>query len=141
MEAFEAYDVGSTPTSGTKKEKKCPKCGILHSKSGNYYCARCHNEYEKAYYKTHPRSINASHQKRKELLRKLIQEAKNKPCADCGQSYPYYVMDFDHQRDKKFNLSVAVSKVMSFTKVQEEIDKCDVVCANCHRIRTFANKD
>lgn len=47
-------------------------------------------------------------------------------------------MDFDHVRgEKKFNISIAAVKLMSIAIVQSEIEKCDVVCANCHRERTF----
>ena len=71
-----------------------------------------------------------------ELKRALIIESKNKPCADCGLEYPPYVMDFDHRPDeeKLFNISTNGNK--SVERVRQEIEKCDVVCANCHRERT-----
>jgi hypothetical protein len=69
-------------------------------------------------------------------VREFIRELKSKPCQDCGIRYPYYVMDFDHVRGEKlFNVSEAASK-KTITKVAEEIAKCDLVCANCHRLRT-----
>lgn len=59
------------------------------------------------------------------------------PCADCGQTFPPYVMDFDHRpgEEKSFGLAFAASG-RSAVEVQAELAKCDVVCANCHRIRT-----
>ena len=58
---------------------------------------------------------------------------------DCGITYPWYVMDFDHRRGKKkFSICVAAQRGWSIKTIQEEIDKCDAVCANCHRIRTFS---
>lgn len=68
----------------------------------------------------------------------LVREAKNKPCADCGQSYPFYVMDFDHRESeaKGFNLSMVMKRSYSRDRLLAEIAKCDVVCANCHRERT-----
>jgi hypothetical protein len=71
---------------------------------------------------------------------KYVRQAKAKPCMDCGIMYPYYVMDLDHREPfKKFR---GVSNMMRFPieKIQAEIDKCDVVCANCHRERTWGNK-
>jgi len=60
------------------------------------------------------------------------------PCVDCGESYPFYKMEFDHVRgEKKFNLSDAGVKVCSFPLAIEEMKKCDVVCRNCHAERTF----
>lgn len=116
----------------------CSRCKTNPARNGQYSCASCHNEYQKEYYKKNPRSINESAKRRKKEIRELIIAAKNVPCADCGNEYPYYVMDLDHVRgEKRLNLSVAASKWRSLKAVQEEIDKCDPVCANCHRIRTF----
>lgn len=57
------------------------------------------------------------------------------PCSDCGISYPPYVMDFDHIGDDKV---MAVSKIVQYSRERliAEIAKCEVVCSNCHRIRT-----
>lgn len=47
-------------------------------------------------------------------------------------------MDFDHvSGQKKFNLSAAANKMRSLMAVEDEIAKCEVVCANCHRERTY----
>jgi hypothetical protein len=59
------------------------------------------------------------------------------PCTDCGVKYPHYVMDFDHLGDKSFNVSQA-SHWTSLEAVKKEIAKCELVCANCHRERTFS---
>ena len=58
------------------------------------------------------------------------------PCADCGVFYLSYIMDFDHQRDKEGQ----VHKFLTYSRKRllEEIDKCEIVCSNCHRARTWA---
>jgi formate-dependent nitrite reductase cytochrome c552 subunit len=118
--------------------KTCSKCKQNPRLSYNRYCRDCHNQRQKEYYKKNPRSTNESHQRRKALIRDMVIEAKRKPCADCHKEYPYYVMDFDHVRgEKKFNLSVAAVKMRSLETVRKEIEKCDILCANCHRERTF----
>jgi hypothetical protein len=69
----------------------------------------------------------------------LIRAAKAVPCTDCGVSYPYYVMDLDHTRGERiFWLSDVTRRWRDFTyaMVVEELTKCDVVCSNCHRLRT-----
>lgn len=59
------------------------------------------------------------------------------PCMDCGQQYPHYVMEFDHVRGEKVaNVANIVHRNMT-QQVWKEIEKCDLVCANCHRCRTF----
>jgi len=68
----------------------------------------------------------------------FVKRAKGVPCADCGGEYPYYVMQFDHVAErgpKLFNLSDR--KYHTMQAIKEEVAKCDVVCANCHHIRTY----
>lgn len=60
----------------------------------------------------------------------------NKSCLDCGKS-DYRILEFDHVSGKKNkNVSTLMAQKYSKTKVFDEIQKCDIVCCNCHRIRT-----
>lgn len=79
--------------------------------------------------------------RKKELIKRnqdYINAIKASPCTDCGVSYPYYVMDFDHlvQKDKTELVSVLMRKPATLEVIQAEIDKCELVCSNCHRART-----
>lgn len=71
--------------------------------------------------------------RRKDLARSL----KSAPCADCGIQYPWYVMQFDHVRGKKLG-HVTQMPILNWSleKFLAEVEKCDVVCANCHAQRT-----
>lgn len=74
-------------------------------------------------------------------VRAMIKEAKSQPCADCGISYPSYVMDFDHVRGKKeCNVGQMITRAVSVERVEAEMAKCEVVCSNCHRERTWGKK-
>lgn len=68
-----------------------------------------------------------------------IDALKDKPCADCGGSFHPFVMDFDHREgtEKKFNVAAAIPLGLSIESVKAEAAKCDVVCSNCHRMRTW----
>jgi hypothetical protein len=69
-------------------------------------------------------------------MRDLIIEAKRKPCAQCGIQYDWWIMQFDHVRGEKlFNISSYPGQ--SLSRVKAEIEKCEVVCANCHSDRTY----
>ncbi len=59
----------------------------------------------------------------------------NLGCFDCGYNSHAHALDFDHLRDKKFNIALAIGS-KSLPIIIAEIEKCEVVCANCHRIRT-----
>jgi hypothetical protein len=76
--------------------------------------------------------------KRNKLVKHIQESKSNKVCMDCGHSYPHFVMDYDHRPgvDKKSNVS-NVSNFSSLVDLMEEIEKCDLVCANCHRMRTW----
>lgn len=87
------------------------------------------------------KSEKSSVAKQKAYLSRYIQELKSKtPCLDCKISYPYYVMDFDHVRGRKHKNVMELIPTLSKKKIDEEIAKCEIVCSNCHRIRTHDRK-
>lgn len=99
--------------------------------------------YQRQWYQANKEKHKAATATRKarmiELAREHIQTLKNKtPCTDCGVQYPYYVMDFDHQGDKEYTIANMVHQGYGVDKIQLEIDKCEIVCSNCHRIRTHS---
>jgi len=102
-------------------------------------------EYSEKWRKLHPDRDKASIRD-KALIRQryqnkieLVRSMKDKPCADCGNKFPYYIMDFDHVRgNKKGNISEMIHHKRSI--ILDEIEKCDIVCANCHRIREYVRK-
>lgn len=100
------------------------------------------NAYARKWYRENAqqhRNLTAKNrQKSRVFLRKYVRDAKDKPCHDCGNRYPPYVMDFDHVGGVKlYNVSQMAPRDGSLIRIQAEIDKCEVVCANCHRVRTF----
>ena len=78
-----------------------------------------------------PKSNESSYQKRKGMVR----SAKDKPCQICKVKYDPCVMDLHHLDPSQKDERVAqLAKSSSYKKLQEEIDKCVVLCANCHRM-------
>lgn len=55
------------------------------------------------------------------------------PCVDCGEKDPI-VLEFDHLGNKSFDISDGLMRPLKV--LRKEIDKCEVVCANCHKRRT-----
>ena len=64
----------------------------------------------------------------------LVDFFRQRSCVDCGEGDPL-VLEFDHLANKKFNIAKGLRN-RSWQAVLDEIAKCDVVCANCHRRRT-----
>lgn len=69
----------------------------------------------------------------------LSRYKRAKGCTDCGLHVPEEVLQFDHLRDKKFNISEGFGG--NWAVVKKEIFKCEVVCANCHILRTNARRN
>ena len=69
----------------------------------------------------------------------LLREMRTGPCVDCGSTFEPHQMDFDHPEGtrKSFRLTSGGAMLRPTASLLEEASKCDVVCANCHRVRTW----
>lgn len=94
-------------------------------------------EIERAYYQRNKDKMKAKSQRLETKARKYVRETKEgKPCADCGGFFPSECLDYDHlpEFEKSFTLAKPGSRGKKL--IDSEIKKCELVCANCHRIRT-----
>jgi predicted nucleic acid-binding Zn-ribbon protein len=68
--------------------------------------------------------------------RKMLGDIKlNRGCSDCGYRKHFAALDFDHVRGEKFT-QVSLMGTLALERIMAEVDKCEVVCYRCHRIRT-----
>lgn len=108
----------------------------------NTICKDCSKEKSKNYYnenREHHKKVirKRSNRIKQENRVKMLEILKKSSCADCGGT-DFRVLEFDHVRGKKRqHVSVMVGCGWAWKQIEEEIKKCDIVCANCHRIRTF----
>jgi hypothetical protein len=134
--------------------KICTKCGCekvlllfsarKRSKDGrSSWCRECFKTYwDKRYYENHEHYRNSHNESREKLrernARKVFEYLANHPCINCGESDPI-VLEFDHRDriDKIESVSILVRN-SSWKRIEFEIQKCDVLCANCHRRKTAA---
>lgn len=112
----------------------------------NYRCKECQRAYFKDYYsknkKKHIERVRKNTRSRRKRLQEFVRNLKNKPCTDCGNKYHHYAMDFDHiDSNKSFNISKGIDLGFSKEKLLKEIRKCELVCSNCHRVRTFNRRN
>ena len=116
-----------------KKEKYCPKCKVIKPVDEFYkrsnrndvggYCKKCSNEY---------------HTKRVKKVKLKMIKYKGSKCVECGLNIKdshYSVFDFHHinpnEKDTIFNRI----KYQKWDKIKLEIDKCELLCSNCHRLK------
>ena len=101
----------------------------------NDNCKVCHSLYRKKHYEDNKQKyIDKARVKALEYASIFNDYMKDKSCLDCGNDNPV-VLEFDHRGDKSYNISDKKSK-LTLETLKLEIAKCDIVCANCHKIRT-----
>lgn len=129
-----------------KKKKSLIKFSKRYSTKNVYnsWCKTCHKLYTTAYYKKHKyKWKNRKSVYRATIYAEFKKMKESAPCKDCGLFYQACVMDFDHRDPNKklFNIGSAMyDNSFGWRKIQDEIEKCDLVCSNCHRIRTYLSK-
>ena len=71
----------------------------------------------------------------------LLTRLRSVPCLDCGGDFPPFVMEFDHREPATKRVLVCHrAGRASDRRILEEVAKCDIVCSNCHRNRTFVRR-
>jgi hypothetical protein len=113
------------------KKRICSKCGVEKILELDFYknlerretrCSTCSKEIKNS--------------KKKEARIFVYNYFRRHPCVDCGET-EVATLQFDHVRDKKHDkVSRLVNTGQTIDKIKAEIDKCEVVCANCHARRT-----
>lgn len=134
-------------------EKQCSKCNEIlpitefsknkSKRDGfNTYCKSCMKTIRKKHYENNKKVIiekqrNINKKVRLEKRKFLLTYLNNNPCVDCGEPDPI-VLEFDHvdPETKLSTISKMISDNVSLEKIKEEIRKCEIRCANCHRRRT-----
>ena len=102
-------------------------------------CRPCRATYKRQHYLANKQRYiaQAAQSKRRQRRRRtlyLLRYFEDHPCIDCGETDPV-VLEFDHLRDKSFDITQGLD-FRNWQSILDEIEKCEVVCANCHRRRT-----
>ena len=119
----------------------CPKCEIEKEleefpinnsrKDGRgRVCKLCQNEYTRNHYKNNKKQYFERNKRRTREAKEYIIEYKKNSVCKCGESR-WWVLDFHHIDDKKEEVINLIS--YGIETVKKEIEKCEVLCSNCHR--------
>lgn len=147
---------GSIPV-GSAAVKRCCICKIDRRKEEDFYwknkakgvrsniCKGCQKDLTSGHYQKNRKRYVANAAVRKSAdqakARELIDERRSVPCKDCEETFPVYVMQFDHViGTKEQNVADTIRLGWSLDRIKREIEKCEVVCANCHAIRTHLRR-
>lgn len=130
----------------TKHCKKCNKNKLVTNfrKKGNSlqaYCIACNKAYQKEHYQKHKANYKADALERKWKIRynalMYVMEYAQDGCSVCGET-DFITLEFDHidPTIKTMNIGQMVSSGYSIKRISEELEKCQILCANCHRKKT-----
>lgn len=119
---FKLYEQGMS-YSEIQKELGCAKSTI------SYHIGKGQKE------KSHNRKKQSRHR-----VAAYVRKAKQgQKCVVCREDYPYWKMEFDHlpQYKKLFTIGGKGARDKTIEDIQAEMDKCEIVCRNCHADRTY----
>lgn len=135
----------------TTCKRRRPLTSFNKKRDGKYgrtaKCKKCISRYDSQSYRRSTRrraSVISAVGRYKLKLIAFVNEYKERHvCADCESAYPFYVMTFDHLpgAKKEGNISDLIRRGATGEKLQREMKKCDVVCANCHAERTHQRRE
>jgi phosphopantetheinyl transferase (holo-ACP synthase) len=139
---------------GHEGKSRCATCkewlsvdefSIRNKKTGvlQRLCKECMRPYRRKWYRKHHEEQVARTLANRLAKKEAIRDMKSNPCTDCGQTFHWAVMDFDHLdgKEKESSVSVMVQNGVSMDRILAEISKCELVCSNCHRLRTWNRLD
>lgn len=129
--------------------KQCNKCGetkivdLFNKRYGKPqpYCRECNRSYHKDHYKRNKAvykqdTADRRWQLRANGLQRIMEHAKD-GCVECGEK-DFRCLEFDHidPSTKLYNVGQMASRGYSIKKIDAEVAKCRIICANCHRKHT-----
>ena len=115
------------------------KKGVVRHK----VCKTCQRAYNREYYaqnrdKEIARAVRNKAKQRQRLREFLFEYLSTHPCVDCGED-DIIVLEIDHVRGKKdYTINGIIVNGVSIERAKEELAKCEIRCANCHRRRHAA---
>ena len=134
-----------------RETKRCGACGQIkayaefHRRGRGYqtWCIACRRSYDASYYaRTRDRQLARKKQQLVQFMEWYRELKSGRPCADCGGVFHHAAMAWDHL--PSFTKVAEVSRFLQTRRskraILEEIAKCELVCANCHAVRTYERR-
>ena len=128
--------------------KKCSMCQEILPKTVEFFatrtdrknltyqsnCRECQKKYRKSHYLNNKKKyIDKAKVFTQSIIEWFIEYKKTLKCKECNESR-YWVLDFHHRDPKEKDIEVSsLIRKGNKNKILEEVEKCDVLCSNCHR--------
>ncbi len=130
--------------------RRCSLCGVwrpaseFHRRGQGHqrWCKECRRGWDARYYAATSELRRRQRRDRSKRLVARMRELKENPCVDCGGRFHPVAMTFDHRPGTKKIADLATLARSGCTGLFEaELAKCDLVCANCHALRTYLRRE
>ncbi len=92
-------------------------------------------------YKKHERTLEKNRERTSEVRARLQQIKLDTGCKDCGYKVHAEALHFDHLPGTVKLFSIASAPGKRWERIEAEMAKCEIVCANCHAVRTAKRKE
>lgn len=139
------------------ENKKCTICKETYPSSAEYFyrdrgkkdgyatpCKKCRSKRKKEWYKLNSKKCCEKERKWRDALKKKCVEYKGSKCSVCGYGRCLAALDFHHidPKEKSFDIGrVGINHYKKWTEaLKRELDKCVLICSNCHRELHYWNK-
>ena len=143
--ALEAPVAGTVSEDAAGEVKRCGRCERTlpiwefnrhPTRDRQHWCRSCFSSYFAARGARHRTQSAKARTRRRLAARRFVETyLEGHPCVDCGES-DRLVLEFDHVEPKRADVSHLTAAGWSVGRIEREIDRCEVVCVNCHRRRT-----
>ncbi len=130
---------------GPEPLRRCPRCDVelplsAYNRNGEghqHWCRECFRTYFSTRGDLHREQVRRGIAKRRAAAHAhVLEDLRDHPCVDCGED-ELLVLEFDHHRGEKTrDISRLVAEAAGLPRLRRELERCEVVCANCHRRRT-----
>lgn len=138
-----------------ESSRKCRKCELEKPLSDFYKdrqeknylrqfkdCKKCSNKrnrkiYFESYQTKYRQKLSNKEQHRHQLNKQKAVDLFSNKCLDCNNSFPMQVYDFHHLDPTTKEKSPSQLWGHKWETIKQELDKCVMLCANCHRLRHF----
>lgn len=138
---------GETPAPAGRR---CSLCGVwkpageFHRRGQGHqlWCKECRRVWDARYYAATSELRRRQRRERGKRLVARMRQMKENPCVDCGGRFHPVAMTFDHRPGtKKVNDLATLARSGCTGLLETEMAKCDLVCANCHAVRTYLRRE
>jgi len=117
-----------------KNKEECSRCGNLHTIDDSFF-----NKKKNRFYSYCKKCAAIQTGERQQTIKQKCLEYKGNKCEKCGYDKCPAALEFHHKDPSKKDFTIARYRRVFNDKIKDELDKCQLLCSNCHREHHYMN--